>query len=95
MLLTGVCQDGQRSTSVCSFQTVLSGAWITVSVLAWTRALGSTPSPRQVRGLSRRGVAPVGTAAMPRTPATASGTVNRAARLLVLRIRGMAFSLSV
>lgn len=31
-LVTASCQDGQPSTAVCSFQTVLSGALISVSV---------------------------------------------------------------
>ncbi len=43
MDVTWACQSGQRSTSVWSFQTVLRGASITVSVRARTFARASTP----------------------------------------------------
>ncbi|KUJ67628.1 hypothetical protein ACZ90_26675 [Streptomyces albus subsp. albus] len=70
MPVTWLCQSGQRSTSVWSFQTVLSGASITVSVRARTRARGSTPAPWQVRDFAGRGAAPAGAAVVaPRTAA--------------------------
>ncbi|CAM5499950.1 hypothetical protein SMICM304S_12101 [Streptomyces microflavus] len=55
-LVTWACEPGQRSTSVWSFQTVLSGASMTVSAWARTTALDSTPLPWQVRDGPGRGV---------------------------------------